>query len=757
MKSRGIASTIRLVVDRVKWKLDRKKRWVADLRREAAERQSEMARQHAELRTAIERELDFIRQATEGRLSELTVAVGAELNSLRGSTEGRLSELAAVIGAELDSLRRSTDDLSQSRGAIGAELGALRRSTEQTSRVLDRQADSGREIVRQIGLLERVISSASAPKLAAQAGDQGRSRDSPEVSIIMAVYNRLASTAESIDSVLAQSFQAWELIVIDDGSEEDLESVVKPYLADRRIRWIRQTRQGAAAARNAGLTEAKGAMIAYLDSDNLWYPAYLSEAVAALKANPQIDVAYGVLVTEAHGLGERCFLFHPFDRERLEDGSYIDLNVMLHRSSLVTDVGRFDESLDRLMDWDLVLRYTRNRTALAVPVLAAKYRTLDNLRITDNAPAAPNWLAIQKKWYPPEALKTPLRVLYVVWHYPQLSETYVETELQCMRRWGVHVEVWRSDTVASPYPSSAPIHAGPIEEAVREVRPDLIQVHWLSFALSLDAAFASFGAPVTVRLHGFEVTREGVETLLSKPWVKGIYAFPHQAASLNSEEPLVKVVPAAFDSNLFHPRGKKDPRLVVRAGAALPSKDVKFFLELAKMLPQFRFVYAGVTAKNVEHYPAELMDLRSRMESPAELLFDLPRCEAADLIGRSGIYLHTISSQGDAHFTPLGMPVSIAEAMATGAYVLARDAPEFEAYLGDAGRTYRDLDDAAKIIAETAFWTDKDWKRIQDRAVARAYANYADELVFRPMFEDWVRIVRTVREEQRLSNEPVSV
>jgi glycosyltransferase involved in cell wall biosynthesis len=750
-KSAGIASTIRLAVDRVKWKLDRKRRWVADLRREAAERQLEAVRRHEELRTAIERGLDSVRRST----SEMAVAIGADVDSLRRSTEDRLAELAGAIGADLDSLRRSTDDrLSESRGAIGAELDALRRSTEESKR----HAEAGRrDIVRQIGVLEHITSSALAPKLASRTGDQGRGKGAPEVSIIMAVYNRLISTAEAIESVLAQTFQAWELIVVDDGSDEDLESVVKPYLADRRIRFIRQTRQGAAAARNAGLRQAKGAMIAYLDSDNLWYPGYLSEAVAALKANPQIDVAYGVLVTEAHGLGERCFLFQPFDRERLLDGSYIDLNVMAHRSSLVADAGGFDESLDRLMDWDLVLRYTRNRAALGIPVLAARYRTLDSLRITDNAPLAPNWLAIRKKGYPPEALETRLRVLYVVWHYPQLSETYVETELQCMRRWGVHVEVWSSDSAASLYPSRVPIHTGPIEDAVRDVRPDLIHVHWLNFALSVEAALVSSAAPVTVRLHGFEVTREGLETLLSKPWVKGVYAFPPQVALLNREEPRLKAVPAAFDSSLFHPNRKKDRRLVVRAGAAIPSKDVKFLFEIAKMLPQFRFVYAGVTAKNLEHYPAELMDLRSRMESPVEIMLDLPRGEVADLIGRSGIYLHTISPEGDAHFAPVGMPVSIAEAMATGAYVLARNAPELAAYLSDGGRTYCDLNDAAKIIAETASWTDEDWKRIQDRAVAVAYAHYADELVFRTIFEDWVRIVRAVRGEERLRNESVSV
>jgi len=685
------------LIDRAKWKWDRRKRWVADLRREAASRQEETLRREVALRSEIQRSEE--RQlALDTRLSELETAMRVVSASLLEAAEVRLR----AIEDRLASLRAATDTLE-----------------------------------RQLALHEHLFSSALAPALSAPIPQCDSARDAPHVSIIMPVFNRRRFLGSAIDSVSAQEFQSWELIVVDDGSSDDIKSVVARCRDDPRIRCIQQPRLGAAAARNAGLMQAKGEIITYLDSDNLWYPRYLTDMVAALEANPDADLAYGVLVSEVHGLGERCLLFKPFDRDNLLKANFIDMNVLAHRSKLFAQLGGFDESLDRLIDWDLVLRYSENHNVLGVRTLGARYRVIDDIRITDTALAAPNAFAIGRKWYPPRNLETHLRVLYVVWHYPQLSETYIETEIQCLRRWGVHVEVWRAEDVAVPYPSSVPIHTGAIEDAVREVEPDLIHVHWLGFALTQDAAFTALGLPVTVRLHGFDTTRDGLEALLSKPWLRTIYAFPAQAELLGRVDPRMKVVPAAFDSTLFRPNRNKDRRLVVRAGTALPSKDLMFMFEIAKKLPDFHFVYAGITAKYVEPFVDELIAKRDRLHSPAEFRLNLPRAEAADLIGRAGIYLHTINPEGAPDAAPLGMPVSIAEAMATGAFVMVRHSSEFADYVGDAGRTYREVDEAARIIAETETWTDEDWKKAQDRSIERAFKLFPDEIVYRTILEDW--------------------
>jgi hypothetical protein len=87
------------------------------------------------------------------------------------------------------------------------------------------------------------------------------------------------------------------------------------------------------------------------------------------------------------------------------------------------------------------------------------------------------------------------------------------------------------------------------------------------------------------------------------------------------------------------------------------------------------------------------------------------------------------------------MPISIAEAMATGAHVLVRDVHELCAYVGAAGTAYRDVDHAAEIITGVAAWPDKVWQQAWLSSVERAFLTHADELALRPIFEGWCAIV----------------
>ena len=115
------------------------------------------------------------------------------------------------------------------------------------------------------------------------------------------------------------------------------------------------------------------------------------------------------------------------------------------------------------------------------------------------------------------------------------------------------------------------------------------------------------------------------------------------------------------------------------------------------------------------------------------------------LIEQAGIYVHTAKGPGAEHATPVGMPVSIAEAMATGAYVLVRDMPELRTYIGDAGTAYRDAEHAAQIIASTAEWSEQKWKTAWMTSVDRAFSIHADEIALRPIFEDWCSAVERDR------------
>lgn len=109
---------------------------------------------------------------------------------------------------------------------------------------------------------------------------------SGQVSIIMPSYNTGRFISETIESVLAQSYSNWELIIVDDCSTDDTDEVVGQYLTDERIRYIKnKNNSGAAVSRNRALREAKGKWIAFLDSDDLWEPDKLKNQIAFMENN----------------------------------------------------------------------------------------------------------------------------------------------------------------------------------------------------------------------------------------------------------------------------------------------------------------------------------------------------------------------------------------------------------------------------------------------------------------------------------------
>lgn len=111
------------------------------------------------------------------------------------------------------------------------------------------------------------------------------------VSIITPCYNGSDYIAETIESVMAQSYSDWEMIVVDDGSKDSTASIVQNYVEkDSRIKLIRQKNKGSAAARNNGIRSAKGRYIALLDSDDVWMPEFLEKQLAFMKEKNAVCV-----------------------------------------------------------------------------------------------------------------------------------------------------------------------------------------------------------------------------------------------------------------------------------------------------------------------------------------------------------------------------------------------------------------------------------------------------------------------------------
>jgi len=561
----------------------------------------------------------------------------------------------------------------------------------------------------------------------------------PHFTIILPTRNRATLIEDAIQSVLAQTCPGWELLIIDDGSDDDTQSRLQRHLLDPRIHYHRHDAAGVAAARNHGLMLAQGQLIAYLDSDNAWFPCFLAGMQAEFAADPALDSAYAIALSDTPNHVHSQILWRAFDATELRGGNYIDLNIFVHRRELVQRHGGFDETLTRLSDWDLILRYTHDGTCRRAAVAGVYYRNRVDGRITDTRSFGDNWFRIRQKQSTPPSLPRPLKVLYAVWHYPQLSETYIETEIRSMLRFGVRIEVWSNDDVAVPYVPAVPFRRGELRDAITDFAPDILHVHWITSAATYAAIAENFGLPLTVRSHGFEVNPQSLAQLLASRALRRLFLFPRQKEWLQQSDPRIGFMKSTFDTKLFAP-AKKNRRMVLRTATALASKDLKLFLQAAKRLPEFRFVLIACTAFRCESYVTELTQLKVELDSPAELYFDMPREKVAKFTREAAIYLHTAIGVSDPGHTPIGMPISIAEAMATGAYVIARDDPALRDYISDAGDVYADLDQACALIAATQSWDEARWRAAEIRSIDRAFLEHADDVVLQPLHDCWLQL-----------------
>ena len=192
------------------------------------------------------------------------------------------------------------------------------------------------------------------------------------VSVILPTHNRAPVLRRALHSVLSQTGVPLEVIVVDDASTDDTPQVLQEF-TDPRLHCLRlPARQGAAAARNAGLRESRGAWLAFLDSDDEWLPGFVQAVLEAAQAS---DERLGVLYTRFERLdGKRRSVTPgrlrtwlsklPLRRYHLSGdlgcalrrGNFITLQSALVRKACLDQVGWFDESLKRLQDWELWLR-----------------------------------------------------------------------------------------------------------------------------------------------------------------------------------------------------------------------------------------------------------------------------------------------------------------------------------------------------------------------------------------------------------------
>jgi GT2 family glycosyltransferase len=679
--------------------------------------------------------------AAKGQLAD----ADTEIAALRQQLAGAQSEIAslkagvAAAGRERAALQESLAAASGQASALEAEAAALK---EEAATLKAESATWRAQLYKSermlIDELDRLVQRA----LAAAAPEPSADAAAPEVSVVMPVFNRPELLTIAVRSVLAQRYRRWELIVVDDGSSDDIAGAMRPFLADPRIRLVRQANAGECAARNHGLRLARGEIVAYLDSDNFWYPDFLAAAAELFRADPELLIAYGAIAYDWPN-GDVRFYLLPFDRAELLRDNLADVNVVVHRRSAFERFGGFDETLTRAVEWDLMLRYTVDRPAAHIPVVAARYRIHGKDRQSSKRPLANNKFRIRRKWWAqPDRAPRALFAAGEAAAAGAASAHLLGTEIACMRRFGAAVAIWAPGPGAwpagEPFAADCVVHRGTLAAAIAAVRPDVVHLHGLDALERQRATLADAGVPVTVRGRGADTAPAAIARALELPNLAHVYLLP--GAGGPARDPRLRHAAPLFDTTLFAPAmSTKDRRLVLRAAPGLARSDLRFMLELAKRVPEHRVVVAIARIAGHEAEIEALRAYRDEIGSPAEILIDAQRAELVRMFAAAGLYVHSAPVGGPPR---AGGPVSLAEAMATGAHVLARKTASYAAFLGHAGALYGNLEEAAALIRATLGWSDADWCAAQIRAIDRAFTHHADEIVLRPMFEDWCAIAR---------------
>lgn len=200
----------------------------------------------------------------------------------------------------------------------------------------------------------------------------------PRVTVVIPTYNRADLVCEAIDSVLAQTYCDFEIIVVDDGSTDRTQEVVSVY--GQRIRVIRQENQGEAAARNTGIHEATGEFLAFLDSDDLWFPDKLKSQMEFLDVSPSVPWVYSDAEMFNGETGRTLSLISRSLRmyrgdvlHRLIMRDFIPSPTPVIRREIFEEVGDFWPS-PKATDWDMWLRIAACYPVGLVDKPLARYR-----------------------------------------------------------------------------------------------------------------------------------------------------------------------------------------------------------------------------------------------------------------------------------------------------------------------------------------------------------------------------------------------
>lgn len=181
----------------------------------------------------------------------------------------------------------------------------------------------------------------------------------PKVSVIIPAYNAMNYLPETVESVLRQTFTNFEVLIIDDGSSDNIVQWASE-LVDTRVKLIKQANQGVSAARNAGIARAQGEYVAFLDADDLWEPTKLEKQVRCLEDNPVVGLVHTwMILADEQGKSKGKLIASNAEgdvwQQLVVRNTILTSSVMVRRCCF-ENVGVFDCSLRSYEDWELWIR-----------------------------------------------------------------------------------------------------------------------------------------------------------------------------------------------------------------------------------------------------------------------------------------------------------------------------------------------------------------------------------------------------------------
>lgn len=364
----------------------------------------------------------------------------------------------------------------------------------------------------------------------------------PKVSVIIATYNRADYLRQAIASVLAQSYPDFELLVVDDGSTDDTAAAVAEF-TDARIVYLHQTNAGRSAARNLGLTQARGMYVAFLDDDDLYLPHKLAVQTNFLDDHPEIGlVAGGSQIIAADGTpirvresrGEQPRLALP---ACLYACPLLTCAVLFRRNWLAALEHWFDPEMERAEDTDFWLRLLLAGCVMAwTPQIVSAYRQHPDNSQGDGERYARGYLRLLDKLYAradlPAVLHAERPALYAHYHMVGACHAYAAGQIASGQQWlRLAAEAAPETTRGAPPPIVSSL-VGVAQNGGAEDPAALINVifrhlpsemeklrpyrHYALSALPMQRVFAARAANARPRF---------------RDWLRGVYHYPRWLAN----------------------------------------------------------------------------------------------------------------------------------------------------------------------------------------------------------------------------------